>query len=142
MEVVADLCRKDPRYHPDAYIFVREALDFTAKKLKKPSKGPAKHITGKELLEGIRQYALREYGPMSLTVLQTWGVSRTEDFGEIVFALVEAGRLGKTDSDRKEDFAGGYEFREVFEWPFLPSTKRPPDPHRRRSSRRKGLRGE
>jgi uncharacterized repeat protein (TIGR04138 family) len=124
METVSEICREDPRYRPDAYLFVREALDFTTKALKKPNRGPDKHVSGQELLEGIRRYALQEYGPMALTVLHTWGITRTDDFGEIVFNLVESGKLGKTDEDRREDFCGGYDFRAAFEFPFLPRSDR------------------
>ena len=126
MEVVAAICKKDTRYHPEAYCFIRDALDFTIKKLKKPAKGTAKHVSGKELSDGIRQFALKEYGPMTQTVLKAWGLNRTDDFGEIVFSLVETGRLGKTDSDKKEDFANGYDFGEAFEAPFVPASRRGP----------------
>lgn len=114
---------KDQRYAPDAYFFVREGLDFTAKMLSKPQEGPGRHIKGKELLEGLRRFTLQEFGPMSLRVLNTWGIKRTDDFGEIVFNLVESGKLGKTDEDKREDFAGGYDFTEVFVKPFKPTTQ-------------------
>jgi len=119
-EAVARIARKDPRYAEDAYVFLREALDFTVKLLEKPVQGPQRHVSGQELLEGIRQYALREYGQMALRVLAHWGVRRTEDFGEIVFNLVETGVLGRTESDQRADFAGGYDFAEAFRAPFRP----------------------
>jgi uncharacterized repeat protein (TIGR04138 family) len=123
---VRKLCEADDRYAPDAYFFVREALDYTVKSLKKPAEGPKRHVSGRELLEGIRVYVLNEYGPLSLRVLHHWGVTRTEDFGEIVFHLVETGRLGKTDSDTREDFAGGYDFADAFTAPFrAPDAERP-----------------
>lgn len=123
IETIRHICAKDNRYEPDAYLFVREALDFTVKKMKKPAEGPGRHVTGQELLEGIRLFALREFGPMAMTVLTSWGLTRTEDFGEIVFNLVESGKLGKTEKDNKEDFAGGYSFEEAFVKPFLPTGK-------------------
>jgi len=110
--------QEDPRFAEGAYLFVREALDFTIKLLKKPATGPRRHVSGAELLEGIRQYALQEYGPMARTVLATWGVHRCEDFGALVFNLVNARVLGKTDEDRLEDFNGGYDFDEAFRAPF------------------------
>jgi uncharacterized repeat protein (TIGR04138 family) len=116
---VRKLCDKDDRYAPDAYFFIREALDFAVKYFKKPSDGPKRHVTGQELLDGIRQYALREYGPMALRVLDDWGIACTGDFGEIVFNLVDLGRLGKTDTDTPSDFADGYDFHEAFAAPFL-----------------------
>lgn len=122
IEVVKGICTEDPRYHSDSYAFVRESLDFTAKMLKKPAEGTERHLTGQELLEGIRKYALEEFGPMARTVLNEWGVKRTEDFGEIVFNLVEAGTLGKTKDDKREDFANGYDFHEAFSKPFIPAS--------------------
>lgn len=117
-EAMEEILREDPRYGEQAYLFVRSALDFTIKLFSKPLEGPGRHVSGGELLEGIRQFALQEYGAMTKTVLNRWGIRRTEDFGEIVFRLVDKGVLGKTDEDRKEDFAGGYDFDEVFRAPF------------------------
>lgn len=122
-EALAMILTKDSRYDEHAYLFLREALDFTIKLLAKPAQGPARHVSGGELLEGIRQYALKEYGPMAKTVLNRWGINRCEDFGEIVFNLVEAGTLGKTDEDKREDFAGGYDFEKAFRDPFRPAAK-------------------
>jgi uncharacterized repeat protein (TIGR04138 family) len=125
---VSQILEKDNRYHPDAYEFVSEALDYTVKMYKKPPSGPQRHVTAVELLEGIRIYALHQFGPLAKTVLNHWGVYRCEDFGEIVFNLVEAGVLGKTDQDKKEDFAGVYDFERVFRDPFYPSDKRKQTP--------------
>lgn len=124
-EALALILKEDPRYPREAYQFLRQALSFTFKKLNKPTQGPARHMTGQELLEGIRLFALQEFGPMTRTVLATWGVTRTEDFGELVFNLVNHGVLGKTDQDKKEDFANGYDFHEAFSAPFLPSSAKP-----------------
>lgn len=121
MEAVKQICSKDPSYDPDAYMFVRESLDFTAKTLEKPRRGPSRHVSAAELLDGIRKYALQEFGPMAMTVLESWGITKTDDIGGIVFNLVESGKLGKTDEDRPEDFVGGYDFHEVFAKPFLPA---------------------
>lgn len=114
------ICSKDSRYEPDAYYFVSEGLTYTAKMLKRPRQGTGRHISGRELLEGIRGYAIQEFGPMALTVLRSWGITRTEDVGEIVFNMVEVGKLGKTDQDKREDFANGYDFTEAFAVPFMP----------------------
>ena len=120
-KLLKDICGKDQRYQPGAYVFVLEALEYTARMLNRPSReGPERHISGQELLEGIRKCALEQFGPMTLTVLDTWGVKRTEDFGEIVFTLVEAGKLRKTEKDCRQDFAGGYDFFKAFSAPFLP----------------------
>ncbi len=100
----------DNRYKAEAYDFVMEALTFTLKQLKKP-----RHVSGQELLEGIRKYALQQFGPMTRTVFEHWGVRCTEDFGEIVFNMVEAGLMGKTAEDSKDDFKKGYNFRDAFD---------------------------
>ena len=134
LEDLKKICRRDPRYDLEAYLFVRDALDFTAKSLKKPRQGPGRHVSGKELVEGIRDFALREYGPMALTVLKSWGISQTRDFGEIVFNLVEDGKLGRSSDDTKDDFADGYDFEEAFEQPFLP--RRQDTPKKSRARRR------
>lgn len=122
-EEIEKIIAKDSRYHKDAYIFVREALDYTIKKLGKQGKRKSGHVTGQQLLEGIREYALSQFGPMAITVLNEWGVYRCEDFGEIVFNMVDANILAKTEQDSKQDFEGGYDFEEAFKKPFLPSSK-------------------
>jgi len=136
--VVKEICRKDSRFDRDAYYFVRESLDFTSKMLNKPRTGGARHVSGPELLDGIRVYALQEFGPMALTVFNAWGVKSTDDFGEIVFNLVGTGKLGKTEEDKKEDFAHGYNFHEAFAKPFMPaSTPESVVAARKKTSRRK-----
>ena len=100
----------DPRYRHDSYLFVINAVEFTMLKLKRRG-----HVTGQELLEGIRHLAQSEFGPMAKPVLESWGVRSTNDFGEIVFNLVEEGVLGKTEHDSREDFKDIYDFDEVFE---------------------------
>ncbi len=100
----------DNRYRMEAYSFVMEALAFTLRKLEKP-----RHVNGRELLEGIREYALRQFGPMTRTVFEHWGVRCTEDFGELVFNMVAVGLMSKTAKDSKDDFKNGYDFKEAFD---------------------------
>lgn len=109
-DILETICGKDSRYSPDAYDFVLEALSFTQKKYKR-----SKHVTGKELLEGIKILLMEEFGTMSLTVLKHWGVTSTEDFGNIVFNLVNSKVLSKTEEDTLEDFRNVYDFSEVFD---------------------------
>lgn len=104
-----DLAQKHGRYRANAYKFVMDAVQYTVNRL--PEK---RHVTGPELLGGIRDLALQAFGPMAKTVFEQWGIQRTEDFGSIVFQLVEAGLLGKTDADKQSDFARGYDFNEAF----------------------------
>jgi len=109
-EVVEEIVTKDPRYKVEAYDFVMSALNYTQSKLDKP-----RHVSGRELLEGIREYGLELFGLMTLTVFENWGVKRTEDFGNIVFNMLDAGLLSKTDEDSIEDFKDGYDFKEAFD---------------------------
>ena len=114
-ELLQSILTRDPRYAADAYIFVRAGLDYTVRRLEKP-----RHVNGRELLDGIREFALSEFGPMTQTVLNGWGIQRTEDVGEIVFNMVETGLLGKTEKDSRSDFSNGYSFDEAFRKPFRP----------------------
>jgi uncharacterized repeat protein (TIGR04138 family) len=122
---LALIVAKDPRYDRDAYLFVKDALDHTQKLVLKENREQIRHVTGQELLEGIREYALTQFGPMAQLVFAEWGVHRCEDFGEIVFNLVEIGLLGKTEEDSREDFRNGYDFYTAFRKPFLPSQNSP-----------------
>jgi uncharacterized repeat protein (TIGR04138 family) len=115
-DLLAPILRRDVRYTEGAYFFVREALDHTVRQLDKP-----RHVSGQELLLGIRDYALSEYGPITKRVLSEWGIQECVDFGNIVFNLVNEGLLGKTDEDTIEDFTGGYDFTEAFLHPFRPT---------------------
>ncbi|UCC26135.1 MAG: hypothetical protein JSU98_03330 [Gemmatimonadales bacterium] len=109
-EVVWRLQEKDPRFHARAYLLVLAALNHVMDRL--PQR---RHISGRELAEGVREVALERFGVLARTVLEHWGIRATEDVGEIVFALVEGGVLVKQDGDRIEDFRDVYDFREVFE---------------------------
>ena len=84
---------------------------------------PIRHVTGQELLDGIRAYALEQFGPMVPTVFEEWGLQNCADFGEIVFNMVEIGLLAKTEKDSREDFKSGYDFEDAFRKPFLPGSK-------------------
>ena len=122
-EALVKIQGKDPRYHREAYLFVREALDHTQKTIGKDPRGRIRHVTGQELLAGIREFALQQFGPMAKTVLEDWGIHYGEDFGEIVFNMIEVGWLAKTSKDSRADFAHGYDFDEAFRKPFLPKSK-------------------
>ena len=123
-ELVETLLARDPRFTRDAYHFTREALDFTQKLITRENKGGLRHhVTGQELLEGIRQYALQQYGPMTVTLFNEWGIHHCRDFGEIVFNMVESGLLQKTEKDTREDFQQGYDFTDAFRKPFWPEGK-------------------
>lgn len=108
-EKVEKIVEKDPRYKVAAYAFVMLALNYTLSKLDKP-----RHVTGKELVEGIREFGLAQYGPMTKIVFEYWGIRSTRDFGEIVFNLVENKLLGKTEEDKVEDFDNVFDFDDEF----------------------------
>jgi len=126
-EALEAIQAKDPRYQRDAYLFVREALDHTQKSIVKDNRGQIRHVTGQELLHGIREFALAQFGPMTVTVFEEWGIRGCRDFGEIVFNMVETGWLAKTDKDSREDFQAGYDFDTAFRQPFLPAKKTRPE---------------
>jgi uncharacterized repeat protein (TIGR04138 family) len=115
-ELLQSILDRDPRYAAGAYAFVRAGLDYTVRRLDKP-----RHVSGQELLDGIREFALAEFGPMTKTVLNGWGIQCTEDIGEMVFNMVETGLLGKTEKDSRADFANGYDFDDAFRKPFRPA---------------------
>ena len=109
-EILEQLQQRNPRFDTRAYFFVLAALHSVIHSLDEP-----RHISGKELAEGVRHMALERCGPMARSVLEHWGIHATEDVGGVVFALVEQGILIKQDGDRPEDFADVFDFEEVFE---------------------------
>lgn len=126
-EVVELICKEDPRYDRKAYTFIRLGLDQTVKDLRKKDSSRAQksqHVTGPELLEGLRLYALDQYGPLAKTVLNFWGINRCQDFGDLVFNLIEYNVFSKTEKDQREDFSDIYSFEDAFVKPFVPSKRR------------------
>jgi uncharacterized repeat protein (TIGR04138 family) len=125
---LAGVLARDPRYPIHAYVFVFEALEH-AKALKatkvrtraprgqtrtQSARRPGGHITGRELCEGARDLALRQYGLMALAVLAQWGIRSTSDLGEIVYNLIAAGDLEKTPTDARSDFDHVFDFESAF----------------------------
>lgn len=132
---LALLLKEDRRYRLDAYLFVFEALSYAQDVMgmgtESPSEptseideqddeteGPQRHVTGQELCEAIRRFALQQYGLMAKTVLGSWGIHKTGDFGDIVFNLIRIGRMRKTPHDRREDFEDVYDFETAFRGEF------------------------
>ena len=101
---------KDSRYKEDAYLFLMTALNHVLQKLKEP-----RHITGQELLGGIREEAGSQFGPMASVVFEYWGIKNSLDFGRIVFNMVEEGMLSKTETDTLEDFRDDLFFQKLFD---------------------------
>lgn len=111
-----ELLAADRRYAPQAYLFVFEALRFTQEQLKRAQLGSEeeRHVTGQELCEGIRRFATEQFGLMAITVLQSWGITCTGDFGQIVYNLIRSGDMKKSDGDSLDDFDDVYDFEEAF----------------------------
>jgi uncharacterized repeat protein (TIGR04138 family) len=110
---IRELAAKDGRYHVDAFFFVQEALEHTLHGI-----GQRRHVTGRELSEGARDYAVEKYGFMARIVLEEWGVKRTRDIGEIVYLMIEWGVMNRTDEDSIADFDDVYSFDDAFDAPF------------------------
>ena len=114
-QAVEALVARDPRYPVAAYEFLRDALAHAQAIHRREG-----HVTAGELLEGIRQHALQEYGPMTFLLLSEWGIHSCADFGNLVFNLIDAGLLRRQAQDRIEDFSPGFDFHDAFRRPFLP----------------------
>lgn len=105
------------RFPPEAFCFVQEGLRHTVERLHGEHEDEpegSRHVSGQELCLGLRDFAIRQYGLLARTVLESWGIRRTEDFGRIVFAMVEAELMKKTDDDSLDDFQEVFEFDEAF----------------------------
>ncbi|MFO1500412.1 MAG: Minf_1886 family protein [Verrucomicrobiota bacterium] len=124
-EVLQRILSQDTRYPRDAYLFLREALDFTQRQLTEGKRNEPRHVSGRELLGGLRAYALAQFGPMAKTVLNEWGITKCQDFGEIVFNMVDQGLLSKTENDSRQDFKDGFDFEDAFCAPFRPQRRAP-----------------
>jgi uncharacterized repeat protein (TIGR04138 family) len=108
-QVVREICAKDPRYPPAAYQFLFEALEYTIRRI-----GVRRHVSGSELCRGIADFARLRFGGLARMVFRHWGIHTTEDFGHMVFNLVEAGLWSKTEKDSIEDFRSVYSFDREF----------------------------
>lgn len=112
---IGQIRRRDRRFGRYAYFFVLDSLDYTMASLGRDQRaGEERHVGGQELLEGIRDLAAEQFGPMAASVFSRWGVRGTDDFGEIVFNLIDAGLLSRRPEDSRLDFAGAYDFESEF----------------------------
>jgi len=114
LKSLEDLAKEPGKYAVDACSFVREGLKFTVAKIHQNAQ-EEKHITGQDLCWGLRDFALKRWGLLAPVVLRNWNISSTQDFGNIVFAMVEAGWMAKKDEDDIKDFLDVYDFRTAFE---------------------------
>jgi uncharacterized repeat protein (TIGR04138 family) len=114
-EKIQAVRRRDRRFSRNAYYFVLDALDFTMSQLgRERLTGEDRHVGGRELLAGIKEYAADQFGPMAALAFERWGVRGPADFGEIVFNLIDAELLSRRPSDSRLDFVDGLDFRETF----------------------------
>ena len=120
---VGEIIRRDPRFDPLAYYFLKESLDFTVKRLSGGLRAKFRHVTGGELLEGFRDHALEQFGPMASTLMEEWGVREAKHVGEMVFHLIDERVFGRQESDRKEDFSNEFDLTESLRRPFLPTRR-------------------
>lgn len=119
MTTTSRAVERQTRFHPNSYAFVYQALRYTQQSLNRAAShgtgSEEAHISGPELLEGIRTYALGQFGLMTRTVFRHWGIRATGDFGRIVFELIERGEMSKTDRDQLSDFNDVYDFEDAFD---------------------------
>lgn len=111
MAKVEQVVRKKKRFKKESYFFIFAAMEYTVSQLSK-----RRHITARELLMGIAEYARQQYGPLAKMVFEHWGITKTIHFGEIVYNLIDAGLMSKTKEDKLEDFDGVYDFSSEFDW--------------------------
>lgn len=111
MRKIEGILARDPQYKFEAYSFAMAGLHFTVFRLPKH-----RHVTGRELCEGLRDYALEQFGPLARTVMEYWGIHSTQDFGKIVFNLIEAELLKKAEEDSVHDFDNVYDFANAFQY--------------------------
>ena len=110
LQKIQKLIDSNPQYKFEAYSFVLAALHYTMASFPEP-----RHVTGQEFCEGIKRYAIDQFGPLARTVLEHWGIRETLDFGRLVFALVDAGLMRKTEEDSLDDFKHVYDFNMAFD---------------------------
>lgn len=118
---MAELLKRDRRFKLEAYVFVREALNYAHQHMTgdtwddDPDSEDSRHLTGQQLCEACRRFALEQYGYLSKLVLASWGLRSTSDFGDVVYNLIEIEHMRKSPTDRREDFDGVYAFEDAFE---------------------------
>ena len=117
---IENILQRDSRFDPQAYLFLKDALDFTLKRAAENNDGQARHVSGQELMLGFRDLALQEFGPMADTLMGEWGLQNTRNIGEMVFHLIEEQMFGKQETDTLDDFDGVFSFEDAFVAPFRP----------------------
>ncbi|MEI7773246.1 MAG: Minf_1886 family protein [Verrucomicrobiota bacterium] len=139
---VERILESDSRFDRNAYHFLKESLELITGDGKKHKPRIVGHVTAHQLLDGVREHALRQFGPMVPTVFGYWGITKCEDFGDMVYQLIALGTFGKSDKDSIEDFKNAYTFHDAFVVPFRPTDELPkPVPARPRTRKQKSEQG-
>jgi len=115
---VETIIQRDSTYDKEAYLFLRESLEHTVQTTRADELIEHRHVSAKELLDGLRDFAIKEFGPMSLAVLEAWGVTCGKDVGKIVYNLIEEGVFGRSEYDHPKDFENWQDFELAFQKPF------------------------
>ena len=118
-QAVQRITQRRPEIHRDAYFFLKESLDLALAEQRKSST-PGRHVSASQLTEAFASHALQSFGPMAVTVLSEWGLTKTGDIGQMVFDLIDEKMFGRQQSDTPDDFGNVYSFHEKFEKPYLP----------------------
>ncbi len=120
LKSVVDVAARTP-YPPEAFAFVREGLHLAAKRahgpepeMVNPALAGKRHVSGRQLCEALRDLAIRRWGLMANTVLGSWHIHGTLDFGKIVYAMIDNQLMQKTDGDSLEDFREVFDFAQAF----------------------------
>lgn len=119
-ESVASILKRNSRYDAQAYLFLKDSLDYTLKRFSKGGEEHGRHVSGEELLAGFRDHALEQFGPMASTLMVEWGVNECGDVGNMVFEMIEEQVFGKQESDCHADFEGSFKLLDSLREPFLP----------------------
>lgn len=119
-DAIGRITQLDNRFEPEGYLFLKEALDYTAQEASLKSTEQSRHVSARQLLHGFRDLALKEFGPMAATLFEEWGIKSCNDIGDMVFQLIQEGVFGKQDNDQPEDFMEVYSFKRTFVDPYLP----------------------
>jgi len=124
IKTVNDIIVEDPRFDAEAYNFISNAVMYTSQKVKDEESNMQRHISGQELLEGIKDFAVEEYGPIAPEVLRHWGLTDSKSIGEVVFNMVNKKLLGSTNEDSMDDFIGSYDIDQKFSERFRPKKEK------------------
>src|SRR5687768_16906976 len=124
-EALRKLALQDGRYSPEAFRFLYESLEHALRLAgREEAEGVDRHVSGREVLAGMRACALQQFGPLAAHVWRSWGIRESLDWGRIVFLLVDHKMLKRQEGDTIEDFADNFDFDQVFERDYRPQDRK------------------